>query len=75
MSQDDKKKQYGPVPATSTVSGALERLSSSRSRRIEELARPGETWIPEGTDLSRIRVKHREFKLAAPDPDFDFGFD
>ena len=31
--------------------------------------------VPEGTDLSRIRVKHREFKLAAPDPDFDFGFD
>lgn len=31
--------------------------------------------VPEGTDLSRIRVKHREFKLAAPDPGFDFGFD
>lgn len=57
MSQDDKKKQYGPVPATSTVSGALERLSSSRSRRIEELARPGETWIQASARLREKEAK------------------
>lgn len=59
MSQDDKKKQYGPVPATSTVSGALERLSSSRSRRIEELARPGETWVQ-----ASARLREKEAKEA-----------